>query len=472
MSSSRLSALDAGFLYAERSEFPMHVGGVATFEGSPLFDDHGRFRLDEIRTALEARLPLVPRLHQRPVWPPVVWGRPVWVDDPHFDICRHVTVFDAPGIQEHQLFDMVARTHSQLLERSRPLWHLMFVTGLEGDRVALIERIHHAMVDGLAGVDVAALLLDTERDAPRPESIVASSFRTTPRWSLAVPSIVEQAVRPWRAARAAASSVRRPQATVGAALRLAWAVGAEVRGLPAPRCSLNLSAGEGRRYDVVRHSLESARAARAHLGGSVNDVVLAATTTGLRHLLEGRGELRQVADVTAFVPVSRRDGPAGTLGNQVAGIFVPLPVAEPDPVARYEQIRATTAKLKARHSADALAGLSAIAEWLPEPVVFVTARAVHRQPFINLVVTNVPGPSQPLYALGARMLEVFPVVPLARNLTVSVGVMSYAGQLNIGLLGDRTWMSDLGVLAAGIEEGYAELAAAAHGVRMPTPEIA
>jgi WS/DGAT/MGAT family acyltransferase len=467
---TRLSALDAGFLYAERADFPMHVGALALLEGGPLFDGD-RFRLDELRDTLAARLHLLPRLRQRAVTP-FPGSRPVWVDDPDFDISRHVVVMelDPPG-GEAALLDLVARLHTDRLDRAHPLWQIMFITGLEHGRVGLIEKMHHAMVDGLAGVDVASVLMDLSPDGSAVVPGGDGGPMPPPKWGLAIGAVLEQLGRPIVAARAVAAVVRHPARSVTTAERLGRATAGQPGGLLAPRCSLNERVGPGRRYAIVRHSLEDARATASQLGGTVNDVVLAATAQGLRRLLEGRGELGRVPSVQAFVPVSLRGRTGERLGNQVAGMLVPLPVAEADVLARFEAITATTRALKEARSADVLAGLAGVAEVLPEPLVVLTALGVHRQPFTNVVITNVPGPPVPLYAMGARMLETFPIIPLDRNLCVSIGVLSYAGQLNTGLTADAGWVPDLDVLARGIEEGYSELTAASRRQLAPSPEF-
>lgn len=470
MTITRMSALDAGFLYAERPDFPMHVGAVAVFEGSPLFDGD-RFRLDELRQTLAARLHLLPRLRQRAVTP-LPGARPVWVEDPDFDISRHVVAVElaAPG-GESQLLDLVAILHTDRLDRRHPLWQIMFVTGLEHGRVGLIEKMHHAMVDGLAGVDVASVLMDLSPDGSTLIPGVENEHVPPPKLALAIGAVFEQLGRPLTAARAVSAALRHPARSVRTAKRLGKATASQPGGLLAPHCSLNERVGPGRRYAIVRHSLEDARATGSQLGGTVNDVVLAATAHGLRRLLEGRGELGRVPSVQAFVPVSLRGRAGERLGNQVAGILVLLPLAEPDAVARFEAIAATTRVLKEAGTADVLAGLAGVAEVLPEPLVVLTALGVHRQPFTNVVITNVPGPPVPLYAMGARMLETFPVIPLDRNLCVSIGVLSYAGQLNTGLMADAGWVPDLDLLARGIEEGYSELTAAARSHLVPHPEL-
>jgi WS/DGAT/MGAT family acyltransferase len=470
MTITRLSALDAGFLYAERPDFPMHVGALAVLEGGPLFDGD-RFRLDELRTTLAARLHVLPRLRQRAVVP-FPGCRPVWADDPDFDIRRHVVAveLDPPG-DEAQLLDLVARLHTDRLDRAHPLWQIMFITGLEHGRVGLIEKMHHAMVDGLAGVDVASVLMDLSPDGVAIVPNGDHGDAPPPYWGLAIGAVLEQLGRPVVAARAVVGALRHPARSVATARRLGTATSGQPGGLLAPRCSLNERVGPGRRYAIVRHSLEDAKATASQLGGTVNDVVLAATAQGLRRLLEGRGELGRVPSVQAFVPVSLRGRTGERLGNQVAGMLVPLAVAEADVVARFEAIAATTRALKEAGSADVLAGLAGVADVLPEPLVVLTALGVHRQPFTNVVITNVPGPPVPLYAMGARMLETFPIIPLDRNLCVSIGVLSYAGQLNTGLTADAGWVPDLDVLARGIEEGYWELTAATRGQLVPRPEL-
>lgn len=456
----RLSALDASFLHLERLETPMHVGALSIFEGSPFFDESGRFRLADVRRLVASRLHLIPRFRKRLMFTPFEQGRPIWVDDRRFDVSYHVrlTALPRPGSRD-QLLTLTARVQAQLLDRSRPLWELWFVEGLEGGNIGLIQKTHHALIDGVSGVDVATVLLDF---TPEP------AYLQPPRWvveppptpvRLLVDTLWERATRPGEITRTVRSTVRGPRLAIERATQLARSLATLVdRNAIAPRTSLNVRVGRHRRLEGVRVSLDDVKTVRRELGGTVNDVVLAGVAGGLRRFFESRGETLDGLTLRVFCPVSVRDeSERMQLGNRVSGMFVNLPVGEPDPVRRLEAIRATTVDLKERRQAIGAAFLIDLTQYAGTTLLSLAARLTHRQPFVNLVVTNVPGPQVPLYCMGARMLEAYPVVPLSLNLALGVAILSYCGQLHFGLFADREALEDLSVLAAGIEDAFAEL---------------
>jgi WS/DGAT/MGAT family acyltransferase len=459
MTVDRLTALDASFVWFERPGVPVHVGAVATFEAGPLLDEGGALRLDDIRERVAARLDALPRLRRKLASVPYDLGRPVWIDDPDFDIARHVRELrlPAPG-DDAALRTAAERLQGALLPRDRPLWDLHFVTGLDGERVGLIERIHHALVDGVSGVDLATILLDLEPDAPavplRPWSPAPGPSDT----DLAVAGVREGLNDMVRAAQGVVRAVRHPAAVVRTAATVGRGLATVADGgLVAPHTSLNGPLHDGRRLAWVRTGLDDVRAAGRRAGGSVNDVVLAAVGGGLRALLLGRGE-QLPADLVlkVLVPVSvRADGEHGALGNRVGAISAPLPVGIGDPDARLAAVVAAMRRLKAQPEAHSMEVLLGNADALPAGAARLLTRAVEHQPFVNLVVTNVPGPPVPLYAAGARMLEAFPVVPLGANLTVGVAVLSYDGTLSISVTADAVACPDVDVLAAGIERSLA-----------------
>lgn len=456
----RLSALDSSFLHLERLETPMHVGAVAIFEGGPFFDESGRFRLAAVRRLVASRLHLVPRFRKRLVHVPFEQGRPIWADDPRFDIGYHVrlTALPHPGTRD-QLLALTSRIQAQLLDRSRPLWELWFVEGLEGGHVGLIQKTHHALVDGVSGVDVATVLLDFTPDA---------TVLEPPRWvveptpnpaRLLVDTLVERATEPAEIARTIRRIVTSPRRALEQTGRLGRAFGTvvEQRHL-APRTSLNVSVGRTRGFQGVRVSLDDVKAIRAALGGTVNDVVLAGVTGGLRRFFEHRGEQLSSPDLRALCPVSVRDGSEHMqLGNRVSAMFVDLPVGLADPRARLDAIRSRTHHLKEREQAVGAAFLVDLTHFAAPTLIGLAARLAQRQPFFNLVVTNVPGPQVPLYCMGARMLEAYPVVPLTRNLSLGIAILSYCGALHFGLYVDADAVPDVDVLASGIEDAFAEL---------------
>jgi diacylglycerol O-acyltransferase len=456
----RLSALDASFLHLERLETPMHVGAVSIFEGAPFLDSSGRFRLAEVRRLVGSRLHLIPRFRKRLMFVPFEQGRPVWVDDPRFDIAYHVrlTALPHPGSRE-QLLALTARIQAQLLDRDRPLWELWFVEGLEGGNVGLIQKTHHALVDGVSGVDVATVLLDFTPDP---------TFLEPPRWiverppspgRLFVDTLYERTTEPAEIARTARRIARTPQRTFARTGQLGRALSTLVdRNSIVPRTSINVPVGRRRQFEGVRISLDDVKAIRKVLGGTVNDVVLAGVAGGMRALFESRGDDLTDLRLRALCPVSvRDDSERMQLGNRVSAMFVELPVGESDPVQRLRAIRSTTVDLKDRQQAVGAAFLMDLTSFAAPTLLGLAARAAHRQPFFNLVITNVPGPQVPLYCMGARLLEAYPVVPLTKNLALGIAILSYCGELHFGLYVDADAVADVAILAAGIESTFAEL---------------
>jgi WS/DGAT/MGAT family acyltransferase len=460
----RLSALDSSFLHMERLEYPMHVGAVSVFEGAPLLDEQGRFRIEDVRELVLERLPLMPRFRRRLMSVPYDAGRPVWVDDERFDITYHVrhTALPRPGSWE-QLVALTTRVQESLLDRERPLWELWFVEGLEDGNIAIVQKTHHALIDGVSGVDVATLLLDTDPNAP-PPVVAAWTPEPPPNPSrLLVDTVVERMTEPAEIARSFRRAVRGPRRALEQARELGGSLGTVVtRETIAPATSINGRTGRHRRLSIVRISLEELKAVRRALGGTVNDVVLTGVAGGLNRLFAHRGDDVTGLRLRVMVPVSvRADEHRGVLGNKVSAMFVTLPVDDMPAADRLRTITGQTRHLKERHQAVSADLLLNMSDYVAPTLMSLAARAVHRQRFLNLVITNVPGPQFPLYLMGARLLEAYPIVPLTRNLTVVVGVLSYDGTLHFGLWGDRDACQDLEVLAGGIDDAFAELNKAA-----------
>jgi WS/DGAT/MGAT family acyltransferase len=469
----RLSGLDASFLALERVETPMHIGSLAVLEGAPFFDDDGRFRIADVRHLVASRLHLIPRFRKRPMSVPLDLGRPIWVDDPRFDVAYHVrlTALPTPGTRA-QLLALFERVQTQMLDRSRPLWELWFVEGLEGGNVAVIQKTHHALVDGISGVDVATVLFDftpepTIPDAPEWQPEPAPSPR-----QLFLDTLAEEVSGMARVPRVLTEAIQVPRRVVGELTELGRSLATLAEGrLVAPQLSINRPVGRHRRFLGVTVPLDDVKRVREAFGGTVNDVVLAGIAGGLARLLEARGELRPGLQLKVMCPVSVRVVDEQlALGNRVSAMIFPIPVGEPDPVARLAAVRATTAGLKERKQAVGASTLVELTQYAAPTLLGLAARAAHHQRFFNVVSTNVPGPQVPLYCMGARMVEAYPMVPLSRNLGLGIAILSYCGALHLGLLADGDTFGDLDVLASGIEDAFAELRKAADDVVEPPEE--
>ena len=469
----RLSALDVSFLYLETPTTPMHVGGVAIFDPPQTTGSDGAgepFDYDALCELVSRRIAAVPRYRQVVRWVPGHLANPVWVDDEDFDISYHVrrSALPRPGSPD-QLRELVGRVQSRQLDRNRPLWEIYLVEGLADGHFAIITKTHHAMVDDVSAIDVGALILDTTptpRDDLRSEAWMPDPSPSG--LSLVAGAIVDNLRRPTQVVETLRSSVTDARATVERAVGTATGVVATVRTSlrPAPSSPLNVPIGEQRRYGMAATDLDDYKLVRKTHGGTVNDVVLATVAGALRTWLLTRGEsVTPATTVRAMVPVSVRTGDqAGAprnpeLGNRVSAIFVDLPVGEASPLVRLHRVSyAMKAHKESGQSvgADALISLSGFA---PPTIHAAAARLGARMTrrLFNVVVTNVPGPQFALYAAGAQMLECYPVVPLAKEQAVTVGLTSYDGGVYFGLNADRDAMPDVDVLALCIEESLAEL---------------
>jgi diacylglycerol O-acyltransferase len=468
MAGDRLSGLDASFLHLEDASAHMHVAGVMLFEGPPP-------PYDELLEAFERRLPLVPRYRQRLAFVPLGQGRPKWVDDPHLNLRYHVrsTALPSPGSEE-QLQDLAGRVFAQQLDRDKPLWEVWLVEGLEGDRFAMLSKTHHALVDGISGVDIISVLFDT---SPEPLTPTGPGDRWLPRplpsrAQLLAEALLERATIPTEVVRSVRAVFRGPRRILEAARDAAVGVGAMAwAGLnPAPSSPYNAPIGPHRRFTWVRANLRDVKAIKDSLGGTVNDVVLATVAGALGRHLRRRGQNTDGLELKAMVPVSvREDLERGALGNRVAALMAPLPVWCQEPVARLDIVREELKDLKSGGQAVGAQVLTDLSGFAPSTIMDQASRLMARQRFFNLVVTNVPGPQFPLYLLGRRMLDPFPMVPLAKNQALGVALLSYDGAINFGIVGDFDLMWDLDEFAQDLRESLAELAVTA-GVELGTPE--
>jgi diacylglycerol O-acyltransferase len=456
----RLSAVDASFLAQETPTSHMHVGGAMIFEGPPP-------RYEELLDGIRARLHLVPRYRQKLAFPPLETGRPLWVDDPNFNLVYHVrhTALPAPG-SEAQLRALAARIHSQQLDRARPLWETWLVQGLEGNRFALISKTHHALVDGISGVDLATVMFDVT-PVPDPAPVEGEPWEPQPEPSpiaLAARGLKGVARFPFELAGRTLAAATHPAATLDAARDAAEGIG-EVAwaGLnPAPETPLNVPIGPHRRLSFVRGDLADFKRIKDALGGTVNDVVLAVAAGGLRTWLRSRGVRTEGLELRALVPVSvRTREQRHQLGNRLVAMRGPLPVYVEDPVARLTVVREAMEGLKVSKQAVGAEVLTSLEALAPPTILAQASRLNFSTRLFNLLVTNVPGPQLPLYMSGRELQDLFPIAFLPRNHALAVAVMSYNGRMDFGLLGDYDAMPDLDAVGDAFRAALEELLAAA-----------
>jgi diacylglycerol O-acyltransferase len=459
-----LSVLDTSFLNLESGNTHMHVGGISIFEGPPL-------ACDELVRGLESRLHLVPRYRQKIAWPGYELGRPVWIDDPCFNLDYHVrhTALPRPGSRD-QLRNLAARVFSQQLDRSKPLWEMWLVEGLEDGRFAIINKTHHALIDGMSGVDLLAMLFDVTPE-PREVEPPETPWQPRPRPSdlqLAAEAAVEVATRPARIALGAVDRAVHPRRTVGTVLEGAKGIRdilVKPALSPAPSTPLQTSTSPHRRIAWISNDLADYKAIKNELGGTVNDVVLAVVAGGLRTWLRARGVRTEGLELRALVPVSvRTEDQRYQLGNRVAAMRAPLPVWASHPVERLRAVQREMEGLKESKQALGAEVLANLQEFAPPTLLSMAARLNFSTRLFNTIVTNVPGPQVPLYLLGREMQELVPLGFLAEGHSVFFAIMSYNGRLDISMLADRDAMPDVDTLAQALEDSLQELLDAA-GVR-------
>jgi diacylglycerol O-acyltransferase / wax synthase len=465
----RLSSVDTSFLTNESSSSHMHVGAIMIFEGpAPSYDD----LLEHVR----GRAFGVPRFRQKLAYPPAQTGRPFWIDDANFNLSYHVrhSALPAPGSEE-QLRRMAARVFSQQLDRSKPLWELWLVQGLTRNHFALITKTHHAVVDGVSGVDIATVLFDLNPvpEPADPDQTWAPQPEPSPA-ALLAKGVEDLARAPVRAARRLERMVEHPESAarqVRDAVEAVSEVGWNFAN-PAPRVPLNVEIGSHRRFVWVRSDLDHLKRVKNTFGGTVNDVVLAVVAGALRDWLRGRGIRTEGLELRAQVPVSiRGQDEHGQLGNRLAVMRAPLPVYIEDPVRRLETVTQAMQGLKQSKQALGAEVISRFNDFAPPTLLAQAARINFSTRLFNLTVTNVPGPQVPLYVLGRELEDVFPVGFLPPNQALFVAIMSYNGGVNFGLLADYDAMDDVDVVAERIEAAIAELVEAAERIEAaPQPE--
>ncbi|HUN78139.1 MAG TPA: wax ester/triacylglycerol synthase family O-acyltransferase [Solirubrobacteraceae bacterium] len=454
----RLTAVDASFLHQEGPNSHMHVGGLTVLEGPPP-------TLEEFLAQIRQRLHLVPRYRHKLAHTHTALdsGRPVWIDDPSFNLEYHVrhTALPAPGDWD-QLCGLTARIFSQQLDRSKPLWEMWLIEGLQEDRFALISKTHHSLIDGIAGIDLATVLFDLSPDPPpirhsgrawqphrEPGSLelALAGLRGAVRASLEVAGgVVDALTHPDRAL----SGAREAAEGIG---EIVWA------GLnPAPATPLNVDIGPHRRFRGVGCRLEDFKLVKNAFGCTVNDVVLAVVAGALRSFLISRGVRTEGLELRALVPVSvRAEDEHHQLGNRIVVMRGPLPVYISDPVQRLAFVKREMDGLKESKQALGAEVIANVQNFAPPTILAQASRLNFSTRLFNLIVTNVPGPQFPLYVLGRKMLEAYPVAFLPQHHALAIAIMSYNGQMNFGLLGDLDAMYDIEQLGEGIAGELATL---------------
>ena len=456
----RLTALDSSFLLLEKRNSPLHVASTLTFEAEPLRTPEGGIDAERIKRHMASELHRIPRYRQKIRWIPLT-SRPVWVDDDRFNIEYHVrhTSLPRPGSDE-QLKRLSARIMEQPLDPSRPLWEMWIVEGLDGDRFGLISKVHHCMIDGVSGVDLLKILL-----SPEAETTELAKTRFLPRrapspFELWRDEMARRALLPFQlvnGVRGLLNEAEEARRETVARLRSAADMLQSTLSI-APATPLNEPVSPHRRFDWLTMELEDIKRIRRAFGCSINDVVLAVVTGAVQRFLERRHVNPASVDFKVMAPVSvRTEAQQGALGNQVSAWLLELPVDEIDPREQIRKIAARTSELKEKRSAVGATVLTEAAEWGSSTLLALGARNVSRVLPFNLVVTNVPGPQFPMYMLGAKLLQTYPLVPLVDYMGLGLAQMSYDGKLCWGFNADYDLLPDLSAIVRGTEEAFQEL---------------
>jgi WS/DGAT/MGAT family acyltransferase len=463
----RLSALDATFLDVESKSAPMHVGAALIFDAKPLMLEHGGLDIERLSRYTEAALDSIPRYRQRVEWIPA-FGHPVWVDDERFDMRFHLrhTRLPLPG-DERSLKRLVGRLFSQHLDRSRPLWEFWVVEGVENETFALIIKVHHCMVDGVAGVQLLEALLQVSRDAAEREPRKWQA-RPVPSRAQLVLNETNHRVDGLRKLSHFMPRVRENFQGLASVLRSGMK--------PAPRTPFTENdISPYRRFDWTSFELDQIKAIKGSLGGTINDVVVAATTGAVRRFLQRRGsDVDSMEGFRTVLPVNTRKAGGLSVGNHVAMLLADLPVTERDPVERLKKVIQVTTRLKKESNQTGGTELiEDVADLTTKRLVSELYRAAMRLRTYNLIITNVPGPPFPLYLLGAQMQAIYPMVPLMQNQNLGIALFSYNGQMHWGFNADWESFPDVHEFVEDLRASFAEYKelAAARGLQTRVPMV-
>lgn len=459
----RLGPQDASFLYLETPTVHQHVGGVAILD--PSTAPNGKLTYTDLVRVISSRLHLVPRFRQKVVFPPLAMARPVWVDDANFDLDFHMrrAALPSPG-GRRELVAYVQRVISRPLDRTKPLWELYLIEGMDDGLVAILTKVHHSMVDGLAAIDLASAVYDF---APEPQILTPPSWEPEPepsRLDLLRDALRDQVTHPARGlADLAQRTLQTPARVAREAGDILGGIGEILGGgVFAPPSPFNRRVGPNRRFAMVEAPVQTFKDVKRSLGATVNDVVLATVAGGLYRLLRSRREPTRNRFLRAMVPVSvRSKDQRSAMGNRVSSIFVDLPVGPIGAKKRLSTIRERTKYLKESNYAVGAEFLMNIGSWAPPTIHAMAARLAARGRVINLVVSNVPGPQMPMYIAGAKLLAQYPIMPIAETMGLSIAVTSLAGTMAFGITADWDVLPDIDFLADSVEEALVELRKAA-----------
>jgi WS/DGAT/MGAT family acyltransferase len=456
--SRRLTAQDAAFLYLERPHAPLHIGSLGVFEGCIPFE---RFLAH-----MDSRIPLIPRYRQRLAFVPLSLAHPTWEDDPKFDIKNHVrrVALPAPG-NDQQLREMTTKIFATQLDRRMPLWETYLIEGLEGGRSGVLSKVHHAMIDGVSGMEVLMAILDLSPEpAPAPE---ASPWEPEPLPDIGmrlIDALRDHLIQQREVFRDFQQAVTHPRDGFREVQKVfnSFRSASPWLALPAPRTPFSVRIGLERRVAFSEVSFVEIREIRTSLGGTVNDVVLAVLAGGLRHYLVKHGYDVDKLELRVAVPVNIRvEEEKGALGNRISAMLTPLPIYESNPAERLALIRDRMNNLKQENQAGAIEALSRLLSQTPVPLQALTGAGLVMNTVVNMICTNVPGPMIPLYSLGHLMLAHYPLVPLSIDMGLGVGVTSYNQRLYFGLMADTKAVPDIDVLKTCVDESFLELRGAA-----------
>jgi WS/DGAT/MGAT family acyltransferase len=461
----RLTAVDAGFLDQERGGAHLHVGAVLICDGPPPSQA-------DMMAHLESRLDVVPRYRQRLARPPLRLGKPYWVDDPGFNLSYHVrhTALPAPGGQE-ELRRLTGRIFAQRLDRTKPLWEMWVVEGLDEGRFALINKTHHSVVDGVSGIDLMTAIFDIDPSPPPPADGGQDSWSAPPpptAVELAAHVARDVAVTPVRLFQQAGSLAATPGRALSDARRIIGGLGeiVAVMGTRATHTALNGPIGPHRDIAWIELDLEDLKAIKNGLGGTVNDVFLAVMAGAIRRWLRTHGELVDGLRLRACVPVSvRTEADRGALGNRIVAMFAPLPVGIEDPVERLHEVTRAMAGLKESGQAVGADAIAAVEEFAPPTILAQASRLQFSTRLYNVLLSNVPGPQFPVFVLGRELRSFIPVAFLSEDKRLAVAIVSYNGRAVISIIADSDHVHDLQELMGEVSGSVAELAAAARDAR-------